>query len=146
MGLESRFWAKVARRGPEECWLWTASRQPSGYGQLRDGKTTLLAHRVSFGLAHGRTPVGVVRHICDVRACVNPAHLLEGTYKDNSLDAAERGRMFTKLTPGQVVEIRRLRGKVSGVRLAGRFGVTPANISCVQLGQSWDWFKPEELL
>jgi hypothetical protein len=52
------------------------------------------AHRVAWELAHGQTlaPDGYVLHTCDVRACVNPAHLVRGTQKDNIRDAVRKGR------------------------------------------------------
>lgn len=29
-----RFWSKVQRAGPDECWEWTASKTLDGYGQF----------------------------------------------------------------------------------------------------------------
>lgn len=91
-----RFWAKVDKRGLEECWLWTASLFRLGYGQFRAGpgqKRNVLAHRFSYEVAHGPIPVGLcVMHTCDNRRCVNPAHLRLGTHTDNMRDCAAKGR------------------------------------------------------
>ena len=94
--LEERFWSKVDVRGPDECWPWTGAHIPQGYGSLGavlvegEVKSQVGAHRVSFFLEHGRWPV-VARHSCDVKDCVNPAHILDGSHADNARDAHERG-------------------------------------------------------
>src|SRR4051812_4788550 len=90
--LERRFWPKVDKRGPAECWLWLGSKDGNGYGQINRGARGLglvSAHRASYELAHGPIPArpgwhgAVVMHECDVRLCVNPTHLRLGTQGDN---------------------------------------------------------------
>lgn len=93
-----RFWSKVDKSG--ECWLWTASKSgPNGYGQLGDWRfrcqgIPIRAHILSWSIANNRWPNDgeVVRHSCDVKACVRPDHLLIGTHADNMRDARERRR------------------------------------------------------
>lgn len=80
ISLEARFWEKVDKRGPDECWPWRASRYRTGYGRFGVGpassRVQTSAHRVAFDLANGPIPEGlVVDHICAVRECVNPRHL-----------------------------------------------------------------------
>lgn len=88
-----RFWAKVDRRAPEECWPWLASTS-RGYGQYRFMGHTHNAHRVAWILTFGGIDRAddVVRHRCDDRLCCNPAHLELGSTWLNSLDAMERRR------------------------------------------------------
>lgn len=95
-----RFWPKVAKRGPDDCWLWTAQTNPAGYGQIGVGSLTdgtrgyAFAHRVSYELANGPIPPGFfVCHKCDVRRCVNPSHLFLGTQHDNMRDCSRKGRL-----------------------------------------------------
>lgn len=88
-----RFWAKVARAGPDECWLWTAGKSDSGYGVFGVGKATDKASRISWRLERGPIPEGMhVLHRCDNPPCVNPAHLFLGTNDDNVRDMLEKGR------------------------------------------------------
>jgi hypothetical protein len=100
--LEQRFWAKVAKGGPEECWLWLATKNNHGYGMIWAGKpdgNKTLAHRVSYELHFGPIPTDTtlyhgitVLHRCDTPACVNPAHLFLGTQTINVADKVQKGR------------------------------------------------------
>lgn len=94
------FWAKVNKDGPipahkpelGKCWLWTASKNPRGYGHFWASKIQ-SAHRVSYIEEFGKIPDGIsVLHKCDVRNCVNPQHLFIGTQLDNVQDMISKGR------------------------------------------------------
>lgn len=90
----SRFWAKVDKRGPDECWNWLGAkaRARGGYGQFGIRGYIARAHRVSWKLFHGDIPEGVlVLHKCGNPSCVNPDHLYLGNNSDNMMDKTRSG-------------------------------------------------------
>lgn len=90
--LPDRFWAKVDRREPDQCWPWMGWMNDD-YGVIRVGGRDEKAHRAAWMVARGPIENGlVVRHTCDNPRCVNPGHLLLGTQLDNIRDRVERGR------------------------------------------------------
>lgn len=88
--LFARFMAKVEIT--DGCWLWTAGMFSTGYGAISNRG----AHRVSYEIFVGPVPEGMsVLHRCDIRRCVNPAHLFTGTQADNMRDMVEKGRSLS---------------------------------------------------
>jgi hypothetical protein len=90
--IAERFWPKVDKRGADECWMWLAAvNKFSGYGQIFNGKTMSAAHRVAYELGVGPIPARMtIDHTCNVRLCVNPAHLRPCTTQANTQAAKER--------------------------------------------------------
>lgn len=131
--LKSR--TKVDSNG---CWIWQGFKHKSGYGETRRGQKRVLAHRQAFIIANGYTPE-VCRHTCDVRACCNPAHLLDGTHADNARDRDERGRgrwlaneehPLVKFSDALVSQVREMR--TSGMTqqaIADATGVSQTHVS-----------------
>lgn len=140
--LADRFWAKVDKRGPDECWEWQASRRAGGYGQIQTSsrdRRPAIASRVSWEL-HNRPlePGEVVMHLCDNPPCVNPAHLVLGDKAENNRDMARKGRHVgtTRLTPEQVAAIRARASE--GERqddIAAGFGVDQSTVSLIVNGK-----------
>ncbi|MGH8613811.1 MAG: HNH endonuclease [Gammaproteobacteria bacterium] len=70
-----KFWAKVKRGEPEECWPWQGALS-RGYGHVSSGGKNRTAHRFLWIALYGELPPGYhVHHRCRNSACQNPAHL-----------------------------------------------------------------------
>ena len=131
---------RVVKHG-ENCTLWPFSlTKRGGYGQVYYKGRVRKAHQIAFIFAHGREPHGLVRHTCDRPACVNPAHLIEGTSADNMRDAMERGRLprYTdrpngKVTPLLAEEIRQ--SPETGRAIARRLGLSEGLVSEIRTGK-----------
>lgn len=107
--IKDRFFSRVDKEKNSPCWEWIGTISSSdGYGRIAgeiDGVRysppghAMLAHRASWILHFGQIPDiegsgphgTVVRHKCDNRKCVNPAHLELGTQNDNIKDMEVRG-------------------------------------------------------
>jgi hypothetical protein len=130
--LEARFWAKVDRRGSDECWEWQAGSHREGYGRFAyGGNGSGRAHVFSYELHNGSLPAGLfVLHSCDNPPCVNPAHLSAGTQEENMGQMADRLRWPRKLTDSQMAEIRDSH-EIQKV-LAHRYGISQAYVSMIK--------------
>jgi len=146
---EERFWEKVDRRGPDECWNWTGALTSTGYGALRPAGRhsgpVVKAHRYSAELA-GMQIAGLhVLHSCDNSRCVNPSHLRPGTDAENMQDALERNRIpvgearaNSKLTEAEAYAVRDLRLMGYGPDvIAGRFGVSRSAVIAIAKQRTW---------
>jgi predicted XRE-type DNA-binding protein len=150
----NRFWRNVDSSGSSDaCWLWTGYvQQWTGYGVIGLKGKEFRVHRVAYFLEHGRINDSLmVLHKCDVRVCVNPAHLYQGTAKENSADMSRRGRVQkmygeqngkAKLTRATVLKIRRMckSGRMYQKTVARLFGVSEATVSYIVNGGRWQKF------
>lgn len=150
MKREELFWAKVDRKGQNDCWDWLAYRNVDGYGIFGwyHGKTE-RAHRVAYIFTFGPLQPGEqVLHHCDNRACVNPTHLFKGSQQDNIKDMVSKHRQ--KGAPGEknaaakinediVREIRQLRAtqKLVYEVLAERFNISRSMVQIICAGEAW---------
>lgn len=143
-----RFMSKFEPDGPDGCWLWTAGCFSTGYGQFHmqdsEGKNRNVgAHRVSYEMCKGKIPDGhFVRHTCDNPGCINPAHLVSGTPKQNSQDMVRRSRQasgerhgMSQLTEEEVLSIRA--SSLSQTELAQQYGVTQSTIWLIVHNKKW---------
>jgi len=129
-----RFWNKVDKRSPDDCWIWTGSLGNKGYGRIRVKNRTRRAHRISWMLAH-KTKIPknkMICHTCDNRACVNPAHLYLG---DNTTNMRDK----SSLTPREVKQIRHLYklGGYTYADLGWKFGVALPTIGDICRHSTW---------
>lgn len=145
-----KFWARVDRKGADECWNWQGPVDRLGYGVLGFAGKHWRSHRLAYALSIAEIPEGQhVLHTCDNRRCCNPAHLWVGDHADNMLDMALKGRRVginagqrngrAKFTQEQAEEIRsRYRaGGVSQQDLADEYGVSQFAVSQIVLGRRY---------
>lgn len=155
--LEERFWPKVLKCSPSECWFWMGQRDWAGYGRIRvgsvvdDTRAMKVAHRVAYELSVGPIPGGLdVLHHCDNPPCCNPVHLFIGTHADNDRDRDVKGRgvappyHFGEQHPsaklnnsivGQI-HLRIVNGETQSA-IARSYGVCHTTIGRIIRGKSW---------
>jgi len=126
----------------------------AGYGSTEWNKKATSAHRVAYMKAHSLDHADikgqVVRHTCDNPRCINPDHLVIGTYKDNTADMHSRGRASNTgpkgmahpkvlLTDAQVLEIRALwnAGGMYLKDIASRYGIAISTVRSAVRGENW---------
>lgn len=95
----NRFMSNVSPEPMSGCWLWTgALHSRFGYGAFKWGNRASrveTSHRVAYKLFIGDIERGkVIRHACNNPSCVNPNHLLQGTYKENANDKIAAGTLI----------------------------------------------------
>lgn len=71
--------ARLVKPSRDACWTWTGALNSIGYGVCRIRSRYILVHRFMLSLKLGRSilPQHDAHHLCEVKACANPAHLVE---------------------------------------------------------------------
>lgn len=141
--LEERFIEKIEIVTESGCWLWNGYIREGRHGQSSMNGRVVYAHRLSWELAYGPIPKGlVVCHKCDVPFCVNPNHLFIGTQADNIGDCVRKSRhtfgekkYCAKLSADQV---RRIRSDGRGPSaIADEFCISAPTVCDIKARRSW---------
>lgn len=98
---EERFWEHVNKNGPipekhpelGNCWLWTASCIPQGYGRFKFNGKMGYAHRFILGNIPNDMEVN---HLCEIKNCVRLSHLEITTRSANVQYGFDNGRVFSE--------------------------------------------------
>jgi hypothetical protein len=133
------------------CLLWTGAVTKKGYGRDPVSRKPVAAHRLAWIEAHGAIPATLhVLHKCDVRSCINPAHLFLGTNLDNIRDREQkrRGRMPSQkgaANSNAILCEQDVREILADGRhykiVAAAYGVSPATIGSIRAGHAWKWVE-----
>lgn len=152
-----RFWEKVDKTSnPRGCWLWTASLDKDGYGQIRTSRPHrkwLKAHRVAWEITVG--PIPDALHVLHKLPCTNRhciLHLYTGTNTQNIQDMLrapssvnhilyKKGaeHPLAKLDNAAILSIRSLyaAGNTTQKQLAVQYKVTRQHISTILTNGAW---------
>lgn len=156
--IRQRFQGRYERLDAEQCWPWLGTRfKKDGRGLFYVNSEIggQVATRVQWWLTHGRWPEPhlFMCHHCDNPPCVNPAHLYEGTRKDNARDSIQRGtfrfdnithyakgekHLNAKLTEEKVRGIIRDRNRGTSIKkLAKGYGISTGTICDIIAVRTW---------
>lgn len=151
---EKYFWSKVNKSNG--CWLWIGSLNNGGYGHFRvrvgnNKRKIFKAHRVAWQLVNNKTiPENkIIMHICDVRNCVKPKHLMLGTTKENVIDCRNKGRLVVPkyngeehpssvLTERMVLDIRKSYSIIGIKRTSEEFNIPYATVANIVYRKRWN--------
>jgi len=134
------------------CWLWQGTKfKNTGYGQVTHNKKIYSAHRLSMHVFNNfdLKSSSLILHKCDVKHCVNPAHLYAGNRADNVRDAINRGRQpkgsahsQAKLHENDVLKILILLRKGNSIKdVAAQFKVDRSLIGLIRNRKLWTHVK-----
>lgn len=138
----------VETEGPlaTPCWIWKGRIDKDGYGWVGWEGEDHGTHRLSYLAFCGPIPhYRIICHICNVRACVQPAHLYAGMDASN-MAVRQRAGGFPRgeehhnivLTEANVFAILALLHKgYSAKSIAKQFGVSRQTIHDIAVGRTW---------
>lgn len=131
-------------------------RRPTARGYIWLTAEKQALHRKVFAAFYGTSAEDmedrVIMHLCDNKACINPAHLQLGTHQENTHDMMRKGRnkfmppvLFGEangravLTTALATEIKAKyeTGKFRLKDLAKRYSVSTATVHRVVRGTNW---------
>ena len=130
----------------DECLLWPWSTDRAGYGQVWFEGRLARAHKAAYKIKHGDLPLPLGRHICNVRGCCSPKHIIPGTQAQNIQDTMAANRHMKgeavhtavlKEADIPVICKRYAKGDVTMGDLARDYQVSDTSISSVIRGISW---------
>lgn len=142
-GKTSRWIAKHLDYADEDwCLIYPFAWEEGAYPKYTSAYVShKVIHRLMCEYRHGQPPSEKHHsaHCCDrgIEGCVNPMHVSWKTPTENQLDRGGKGRQRTKLTPGDVDQIRALQGIERPIDLAKKFNVSLRNIRFILSGQAW---------
>lgn len=123
------------------CWLFNGYTK-NGYSSMSSHDAQVYLHRVSWAAANRPIKDGMnTCHHCDIKRCIRPDHLFEGTQLDNVKDMTRKGRAKkpgpkrrgekhykATLSDQQVAQLRMLQGRRTQREVAAIYGVSQSTV------------------
>lgn len=143
--FKNRFWSKVTKT--DTCWIWNGAKK-NGYGAfwINERVRAGIAHRLSYEMMIGEITQGMtLDHLCSNRSCVNPSHLEQCTFSENTKRKFQRlekedycgeRSKASFLTEDDVMKIRSHPGKHG--EIAKMFGTCRTNICSIKNRRTWN--------
>lgn len=135
-----KFWSKVALTADtDRCWMWQGSGNGK-YGRFQYKKKKWYAHQLSWALTHDEVPTLQILHHCDIKMCVNPNHLYQGTHQQNMDDLFWRGNWkqrasVTEMDFHQIQDM--FHKKATLAEVGNRFNISISVASSIRCGKHW---------
>lgn len=126
-----------------KCVSHSSANEKSGYRRICIAGKHVAIHRVVYEDFIGAIDEGkVIMHACDNQWCINPKHLSQGSYQNNSDDMVSKNRQakgesngVSKLNNSKVLRIFK---STENYRLLGKkYGITKRNILDIKKGIIW---------
>jgi hypothetical protein len=139
----ARFFSRVEVKKQPNCWIYKGSIHHEGYPSFSLNGKSVLGHRFSYMVFHGKIEEGlVVRHKCDNPKCVNPCHLETGTHLDNMRDKFVRNRTVKGSRNGRASlneeQVLRIVGDGRTYQeIADEYGVCRDTVRNIMSGRNW---------
>jgi HNH endonuclease len=145
--IEKRFWSKVNKKEPDDCWEWISYKFSNGYGAIKVDGQNVGAHRISYKLNVGDPKDLHVCHKCDNPSCVNPKHLFLGTNLENTQDRNRKNRQAkpmgilhpnVKLSEQDIIDIREKINQGRTQRsIAKDYGISQQQVCAINTKKAW---------
>lgn len=144
----NRFWSKVKKGAPDDCWEWQGGVSKNGRGCFCVKPKYYTAPRFAWMVDNGKWDLSIkdyVCHKCHNGLCCNPNHLYLGDHASNTRDMMAAGRCHrgsrtgsAKMREVDVMDARCLVGAGYSVReIAGLIGVTVTSMRKAIEGRTW---------
>lgn len=138
------------KRNANNCLEWQGSKNIQNYPKIWLNSKYVSVHRIVAQLTISNIDnKPCVMHICDNPICINPDHLMWGTWAENNKDRHEKGRSvmpnnkgskhgMAKINEETAQEIRSFdTSKYTQKQIASKYGISPSLVSAIRRGIRW---------